>query len=374
MAKIVTVYNSSRDAWDPRDMSGIRWQKISEALARLGHQVDIATNEARWSQDPEPIVMGPNLRRVPLRGLAWRSYDVVKTLFNRGFETLTQFGGLGHPFIISKLGSVVGPRDMPGIYFYGEIREQLYDVQVKVHKASHFVTLLSPAAIDLWRQIHGGRPGLLLVPGAADAVIPEPGPNPYPDLDGRKACLFSGNIYDSGAQAEAHRVLVRKLNDVGRALDGSGIRLYFQGVGDTSSLDPAWVTNLGSCSYHQSWNYMQHASAGIVVSAGAFMHNNESTKIYHYLRAGLPVVSESGFPNDHVVRESGLGFLVGGEDMTQLAERIREACARDWNHAAAVRYILEHHTWDCRAKVYHQVIAENLPLRARRGWWPFGPW
>ena len=89
----------------------------------------------------------------------------------------------------------------------------------------------------------------------------------------------------------------------------------FQGPGDASRLDARFVTNLGSCLYEESWNYLQHAAVGVVVSAGPFMHNNESTKIYHYLRVGLPVVSEEGFPNDYVVRESGLGSVVPSDDM-----------------------------------------------------------
>src|SRR5262249_33539705 len=111
VARIATVYHSNRNDWDPRDMSGIRWLKISEALARLGHEVDIATNESRWQTTSQPLVMSGRLRRVPLKGLRWRRYDVVKTLFHLGFETLREYGGEGHPFIISKLGSVVGPED-----------------------------------------------------------------------------------------------------------------------------------------------------------------------------------------------------------------------------------------------------------------------
>ncbi len=53
------------------------------------------------------------------------------------------------------------------------------------------------------------------------------------------------------------------------------------------------------------------------------MHNNESTKIYHYLRARLPVVSESGFPTDHVVRESRCGVVVKSGDTRPVRRRSR---------------------------------------------------
>lgn len=359
MAKIVTVFTSHCREWDPREMSDIRWHKISEALARQGHEVDIATNEPRWEQDRNPVVMAERLRRVPLRRVRWSSYDVVKTLFNLGFETLVKNGGARHPFIISKLGSVVGPADAPGIYFYGDFRRALYETQKQIHRTSRFVTLLSPPAIDLWTQVHGHRPGILLVPGAADAEIPAPGPNPYvaANIPG-KICIFSGNVYEGDSQPEANRTLVRKLNDLGRALEGSGVRLCFQGVGDLSALDERHVTNLGSCSYPETWRYLQHANVGVVVSAGPFMHNNESTKIYHYLRAGLPVVSEQGFPNEWVLKASGIGLVVPGEDMQRMAEGVVQAANMSWNCGAARQYILDHHTWDHRARVYKDVIPQ----------------
>jgi hypothetical protein len=344
-------------------MSLIRWQKISEALARLGHEVDIATDETRWRQGDSPVAMGPNLRRVPLRGLDWNRYDVVKTLFHRGFETLAEYGGTGHPFIISKLGSVVGAEDMPGIYFYGDTRRRLYDTQARIHRSSRFVTVLSPAARELWLQVHGPREGMLLVPGAVDAAIPEPGPNPYPAIGG-KICIFSGNLYYHDSQPEANRTLSAKLNEIGRRLAPSGVRMCFQGVGDTTALEPQHVTIMGSCPYAESWNYLRHANVGVVVSAGPFMHNNESTKIYHYLRVGLPVVSEEGFPNDYVVRESGLGFVVPSESLDRtadrMADRIVEACERNWDWQAAIRYVLDHHTWDSRARVYQSVIGQSV--------------
>jgi glycosyltransferase involved in cell wall biosynthesis len=363
MARIVTVYASARDPWRPEEMGHIRWVKISEALARAGHCVDIATNEPGWRMNPEPVTMGPLLRRVPLAGVDWRKYDVVKTLFHHGFNTLEAYGGARHPFLICKLGSVVGARDMDGIYFYGKIREGLFATQKKIHRAARYVTVLSRPAEELMRREHGEHAGYLLVPGGVDDVIPAPGDNPY---DG-PVCLFSGNIYTEESQPEANRVLVDKLNTLGRLLTGSGVRLCFQGPGDTGRLDAGVVTVLGVSEYQSSWNYMQHAAVGLVVSAGPFMHNNESTKIYHYLRAGLPVVSESGFPNDHVVRESGLGHVVPEGKIKELAGMVISAARAHWDREGAVRYVRANHTWDVRAKVYEGVIPERprMPLRYR---------
>jgi glycosyltransferase involved in cell wall biosynthesis len=296
---------------------------------------------------------------VPLARVRWSDYDVVKTLFHIGFETLERFGGTGHPFIVSKLGSVVAPEDRPGIYFYGERRARLAAVQERLSRTSHYVALLSEPARELWRELYGGGDRLLLVPGAADRELPPAGPDPYPAGSGAR-CLFAGNIYTPGDQREANRVLVDKLNRLGAHLAARGLRLYFLGTGDVSALDPGAVTRLGTVTYEESWRYVRHAAVGIVVAPGPFLHNNESTKIYHYLRAGLPVVSEAGFPNDRVVTESGLGFVAGNGDLAAMAERCVEAASARWDRAAAVDYILRFHTWDVRAAVYDRLIAGRL--------------
>ncbi len=358
MARIVTVYRMWHRRFRPVDMSYIRWLKISEGLAGLGHHVDIATNEPRWFLRRKPLTMSSHLRRVPLKGLRWDQYDVVKTLFDKGFETLEHYGGDSHPFIISKLGSVVAPQDMPGIYFFGAERERLFANQERIWRRSRFVTVLSEPARQLWRETFGASDRVLLVPGAADADIPAPGPDPY-GARGPVRCVFAGTVYSQRSQPEANRTIVEKLNALGQALSRRGARLYMFGVGDVSRLDRSHVSYLGWMPYQRTWDYFRYADVGVVVSAGPFMHNNESSKIYHYLRAGLPVVSESGFPNDYVVREAECGRVVDGGDVHVLAEAIIEAARTPWDRARAVRYILANHTWAQRVQVYDRLLRND---------------
>lgn len=358
MAKIVSVYNAWRRRFDPTDMSYIRWLKISEALARRGHQVDIATNEPRWWARRKPVPMTENLKRVPLASVRWNDYDVVKTLFHIGFDTLEAYGGGKHPFIICKLGSVVAPGDREGIYFYGKARAKLYAVQEKINSASRYVTVLSRPAEALWRECVASNKDILIVPGGVDADIPTPQRDPFPGRTGKR-CLFAGNIYGWRSQPEANRVLVNKLNRLGMLLADRGCRLYLLGSGDVRGLDRSCVTYLGAASYRDTWDYFQFADVGIVVSAGIH-HNNESSKIYHYLRAGLTVVSEAGFPNDNVIVEAGLGFVVDNGDLELMAEKAEEAVQRDWDRDHAVNYILNNHTWDKRVEVYDKVFKDHF--------------
>lgn len=355
MARILTLYEHGRRRFVPTDMSYIRWARISAALAELGHHVDIACREPGLlgrGDRRRPVAMGPRLRRIPLDGVDCGAYDVVKTLFHRGFQTLEQLGGTGHPFLIAKLGSVVDRRECEAIYFQGERRRQLFAVQERIAAHSRWVTVLTEASRRRWIGCFGDeRPGTLLVPGAVDARIPPRGRNPFP-RDGRRHCLFAGNIYDPQSQPEAHATLVAKLNDLGRRLDPRSIRLCLMGPGDRSGLDPAHVTWLGALPYEDSWNVLQHADVGLVLALGAEPNENESTKIYHYLRVGLPTVCEAGFPNQGLVEEARLGHVVPNGDPEAMAEAI-EACINSrWDTQGAIDFVLGRHTWLHRARIY----------------------
>jgi glycosyltransferase involved in cell wall biosynthesis len=90
------------------------------------------------------------------------------------------------------------------------------------------------------------------------------------------------------------------------------------------------------------------------------LEDNESSKIYHYLHVGLPVVSESGSPNDYVVKESNLGFVVENGKLELMAQKINEAAHKTWNRDYAVNYILKNHAWDKRVEIYDRIITENF--------------
>jgi glycosyltransferase involved in cell wall biosynthesis len=362
MATIVTVYSDHMEEFRPVDMAYIRWLKISEALARRGHRVDIATNERKlrggFFRKASAIQMAPNLRRISLRNVLWEDYDVVKTLFHFGFRTLRKFGGSSHPFIISKLGSVVAPTDQEGIHFYGRVRAELFRTQQEIYKTSRYVTLLTDPAKTLWESCFPPKGNTLLVPGAVDAEIPARGQNPF--QTGAIHCVFSGNVYGQTMQPKANAVLIEKLNQLGKYLAGDGARLYLIGPGDVSRLDRQYVDYLGEVPYDRSWDYLYFANVGVVLAPGKYLHNNESTKIYHYLRAGLPVVTESGFPNSHIVEEAKLGFVSPNGDMKAMAALVLQAAKTSWQHERAIEFVLAHHTWDVRVDVYERLFREHV--------------
>lgn len=353
--RIATVYRAlPLTPGDAHAMDVIRWLRISEALASSGFRVDMIVGAGARLDSPHP-----NLRHVPLHEADWSAYHVVKTLYPHGFHQLVEAGGASHPFIISRLASVVGKEDLPGVHFVGAERAERYRILEAVARTSHCVAVSTEANRQLWRRQFGDRVPLLLVPTGVDRVIPSPGDDPYRVLGGAaKIAVYIGNLYVD-AQRQVNLLWQQRLNRLGALLRARGLRLVFVGPGLTDRLDPSVVHVVGPVPHHAVWDYQYFADVGLVLAQGPVQHN-ESSKIYYYLRTGLPVVTEAPVPNSDVVTGSGCGFIVPYADDHALADAAEAAAHRRWDRAGAVAYVLAHHTWDRRVTVYHDLIHRRL--------------
>jgi hypothetical protein len=333
-------------------MDHIRFFRMAAALAGRGHRVDVIVNSER-----KRPTMAPPLHEVAFRDVRWHHYDVVKTFFHRGFETLQAEGGADHPFIISKLGSVVGRDQTPGVHFYGSVRERLLRTQERIAERSRVVTVLTTPSAVLWRRTHDGTSRLMEVPTGVDADLPALGPNPYPALGVEEpVVLFAGNLYSLTDQAEVNRQWQERLNHIGRALRGAGLRLVAMGPGVTDRLDPHAVLHVGTVPIQEFWDWQRHAAVGIVLAQGV-EQDNESSKIYYYLRTALPVVCERPVPNAGLIAETGHGVLVDYGDVHALAAAAAELTATPPPASGVPEYMVRRHSWDARAALYDPVLA-----------------
>lgn len=336
-------------------MDQVRWLRISESLANLGYKVDMIVNTKQ-----SLVKRSPNLRFVPYSMVEWKQYDIIKTLFHRGFESLYDGGGNNYPFIISKLGSVVGNHDATeGVHFFNEERENLYETQKKISQQSRYITILTEPSKLLWEREFGENNKILMVPTGVDREIPPPHNNPYKTFD-EKIAVYIGNIYKD-MQKDINQFWQNRLNLLGSLLNRNGIRLCVIGPGNVNKLDHNNVTYLGTIENDKIWDYQYFADVGIALAQGEVQHN-ESSKIYYYLRTGLPVVSEDPITNNYLIKESNLGFISDYADNHMMAEMIEEAIYKKWQKEEAITYILNNHTWDKRVQIYDSLIRKEFNL------------
>jgi hypothetical protein len=354
--RIATVYK--RDDFSrfaPAKMSTIRWLRMSEALAALGHRVDMIMNG-----DGLGSAATPNLRSVAFADVDWNSYDVIKTLFHSGFESLCEEGGSNHPFIISKLGSVVGNDDeTAGVYFFNHEREHLYKIQEQISGRSRYVTLLTAASQRLWEALFGSTDNLLHVPTGVDREVPAAKDNPYQRFR-EPIVVYAGNIYGE-TQPEMNIVWQQRLNRLGGLLRKKGIRLCFIGTGRVDRIDRAAVTVMKEVGHREVWDYKRFANVGLVLAQGQTQHN-ESSKLYYYLRAGTPVVSEAPVPNNHLIHATGMGHVADYDDDHALVDMVESAIQQEWPRREGIEYVVTHHSWDQRAATYDEVIRAGLAV------------
>ena len=339
-------------------MDTLRWLRMAEGLADRGFHVDLIVD------GPGDLAGSrPTLGVVPWANVEWSRYDVVKTLFHEGFRRFMEAGGAGHPFVISKLGSVVGPADdVAGVHFSGEERRELWEIQRAIHRHARYVTVLTDASRALWESTLGRDVPVLLVPTGVDRHIPAPRANPYP-AGGERIVVYVGTLYQR-QQSSINLLWQGRLNALGRRLRARGLRLYAVGPGRADRIDREAVTVVGPVGHDAVWDYQHFADVGVALAQGPVQHN-ESSKLYYYLRTGLPVVSEAPIPNNRLLEESRGGLIAPYGDDDALAEMVEAAAHRSWDRARAIRYVLASHTWDSRVRIYQDLLAAELGARQR---------
>ena len=344
--RIATVYrDDAYDDYPTVNMAMIRWLRVSQELARRGAEVDMIANVRAGSPGPEFEV-----RFVPFDAVRWSDYDVIKALYQRGFHTLERHGGADHPFVIASIATVVGRRDgMPGVQVMPAQREALWGVQVRMARACRWISVRTEPNRSLWQTEFPDFDPPLLVPTGVDRIIPAVRIDPYRALNGPVA-LYVGNLA-RGTPGHLNGLWADRLNRLGGALRSRGIHLCFVGPVDGTLLDTRVITSFGPVSNDAVWDFKRHADVGLALAEGR-IQLNESSKLYYYLRAGLPVVSEEPIPNNALLAEADAGWTCAYDDTGDMTERVEAALHRNWPRERAAAWVATHHTWGERVRPY----------------------
>jgi len=325
-------------------MDTIRWLELSRALARKGYDVEMVTEEG------EDTELSERLRVRHIDRACWDTYDVVKTTHHTDVFTVPE-----HPFLVCRIGRVVDEVHPRRVYRH---REELSRAQDLIAQRAKWVSLMSEENLRRWQERYPVGPPGIVVPNGCPIRIPEAGPSPY-ERNGRRA-LYLGSLTSSR--------FVQVLNALGRALKVRSVEVHHVGrnqldlYGETDEqLDPVVVVSHGAVPEPQSWNYLFHADVGLMIARGIQVFDNEISKVYYYLRAGVPTVSEEFISTNSLIEETGWGEVVTYGDVSAMADAVvRWLDAPHSQRSEIGQQVAQRHSWHSRAEILHQVFQQSL--------------
>ena len=327
----------------PTGIDLVRLRAIATGLIRRGVDAEIVA-----PVKTEGLLDGT----VPVRqlGVLDRSneYDLVKTCYHDSIMLLGKFRGPVVSRIVRVVDRMFPERDE-------SMRQKLLHCQSLIKSRAMVLVLNNLENGERWRQLYGNDKPTVLVPTGCPKDIPEPRHNPFsPD---ERAVLFLGSL--------ASPRMVQLLNHAVEKLRGVG-RLHFIGLnkacmygGDEDCLLSSFIVDHGELPESETWNYIRHAAVGLALATGQHAFDNDVSKIFNYLRGGLPVVSEEPILNNDLIRQTGFGQVFRFGDAGDLAEKTRDLIENPLHEtrAAVMEFMSREHSWDKRVDTYMNLFS-----------------
>ena len=340
---IALVYAKSA-ARELTGMDLIRWTELGKQFHELGHEVHLVTNR------PDGIESLAGLPVFDCREANWDHYYAIKGSYQHSVPLLPE-----HPRLIVRMCRVARPdepdRDLSR-------RDEVLAHQKWIANHARFIAVNDPLNASRWRELYGDNQQIIIVPTGCPEVIPAPKQNPFPSKS--RIALFCGSV-------TAIR-MVPFLNDVARSLAARDSEFELHVLGRNrlhlySDSPPEFNLDLihlhEPVSQEEAWQYLHHADVGVAVSPSANRFESELSKIYYYLRAGLPTVCETSALNRDLVEQTGHGIIAGHDDPEQFATAILRAAEMPRNHSSTMELMSNRHSWKSRAETYVTALNED---------------
>ncbi|MFC1834362.1 hypothetical protein ACFL2Q_06475 [Thermodesulfobacteriota bacterium] len=343
--KIGIVFHKNPFA-PPAGIDLVRLRALAGGLIKAGIQAEVISpvEKAGMIDDTIPVK--------PIEVLNGRSsYDLVKTSYHFSIELIGNYQGPVVSRIVRVVDHELPERDEP-------FRQRLMDCQGIIRQRSSALVLNNRENEARWRNLYGPEPRLVLVPNGCPAIIPASGGNPY----GRDEVpiLFLGSV--------AAPRMVRILNEAADGLRDRA-RIHLVGVnkarlygGDEDCLLNDLIVDHGEMPEYASWDYIRHARIGIALATGPHPFDNDVTKIFNYLRGGLPCLSEEPILNNELIHRTGHGVTFTHDcvdDLVRKALRLLDNPFTD-HRRSVMDFMVQEHSWETRVQTYVKLFHDLL--------------
>ena len=322
----------------------IRWIRMGRGFKSYDFKAHLVTDRRRNAR---------SLRGLSLKspdGLKWEEYDAVKVCYQASIDLVPP-----HPNLIVRMCRVVDehrPKRDDGR------RAELMRQQQRISEIASAVAFNDTVNAERWKSLYGKPEQVLIVPTGCPSKIPDPQDNPFPQ--DKRIVLFCGSITSHRFPNVLNRLAhgLRKVRpDVEVHLVGRDRLVHY--AGDSEPLDKSVVHCHDPVDEKEAWQYILHADVGVALAPSGDEFESELSKIYYYLRGGLPAVTESVVPNRGVIEDASHGTIAGYDDPEDLVRKTLEAMELPARNPDVMQHMVDHHSWVQRAGIYVAAIDRN---------------
>lgn len=324
-----------------------RLTSLAEGLGALGAEAEVVApvRRAGWLRGPE----GGRIAVRPAGEAGGGRYHILETCYHPGIDLVPpDFPG---PVVCRLVRVVDASRPVRDAVR----RDRLLAWQDAVRARATAVVFNNPQNLERWRRLYGWDGPTALTPTGCPERLPPPGPDPYRGEP--PPVLFLGSL--------AAGRMVRLLNRLAEALSGQA-RVHLVGLNKSGLYGRATrlsdlVVDHGPHAAPRLWDYVGRAGLGLALAAGPDDFDNDSSKVYSYLRGGLPVLWEEPILQGRLVEELGMGAGFAHGDAEGMAAGARALLARGAPaRAAAMERMAGRESWVRRAETYLRLFERLL--------------
>ena len=270
-------------------------------------------------------------------------YDVLKTCYHFSIELIGNFVGPVVSRIVRVVDDALPERDMVW-------RERLMKCQEMIRERSSVVVLNNWENARRWRTFYRKPASVMLIPTGCPSILPRKGKSPY-DHD-EPAILFLGSLASPRIVAMIN-ALAAGLQDIARLHHIGLSKSHLYGQGEAWELSPLIVRH-GELPEETIWNYIRHARVGLAIAPGPHPFDNDLSKIYSYLRGGLPVLTEEHIVNNELVRDLDWGAVFRYGDVEDAMAKAVMVMGKRWcgREKQVMTHMAREHAWENRVDQY----------------------
>jgi len=336
----------------PTGIDLVRLHAIALGLEGGGVQTDIIAPVSDVGR------LGGNVLVKPLEVLDHPSdYSLIKTCYHQSIRLIGCYDGPVVSRIVRVVDEEIPERDTP-------FRDELLACQNLIAERASVVIFNNAANLERWRFFHGSRQRLEIVPTGCQTVIPATGVKPYSGET--PVLLFLGSLA-APRMVRVLNVLSEMLGDCCEIHTIGSNKTGLYGSGEYEALS-SLIHNHGELPEGSVWPYIQYASVGLALATGPHVFDNDLSKMFTYLRGGLPILSEDNVLTNYLINETGYGRVVPYDDLHAMALETREMLANPMGPSrdAVMQFMIANHSWDRRVESLLRVFREMAEQESGR--------